>query len=219
MHRPTSLIQPIELISSERGSLHCLQASFMMTVHSMLGRNITWEEAESLTGYVEGRDTWPYAMFLSAADMGLSIHSIEIFDPEVMADDPAKEVRRVFGPGEIADAVIAGMDVAYESDLAARCLKDPRISFEVRVPDGRDIEKGIRNDRLALVSLDYGLLHATGEYEGHMVLVSGIDDDRAEIFDPGPPGDAALLVSRGDLDATMHSPTENAGAVILVGRS
>lgn len=219
MLRPASLIQPIELIINERGSLHCLQASFMMTVHSMLGRDITWEEAENLTGYVEGRDTWPYAMFLSAADMELSIHSIEIFDPEAMANDPAKEVRRVFGPGEIADAVIAGMDAPHESDLAARCLRNPRISFEVRVPDGRDIETGIRNDRLALVSLDYGHLHATGEYEGHMVLVSGIDDDQAEIFDPGPPGDAALLVSREDLDASIHSPMEQAGAVILVGRS
>ncbi len=219
MLRPASLIKPIELISSDRGSLHCLQASFMMTVHSMLGRDITWEEAERLTGYVEARDTWPYAMFLSAADMGLSIHSIEIFDPEVMAVDPAKEVRRVYGPGEIAEAVIAGMDVAYESDLAARCLRNPRISFEVRVPDGRDIETGIRSDRLALVSLDYGLLHATGKYEGHMILVSGIDDDRAEIFDPGPPGDAALLITREDLEASMHSPTEITGAVILVGNS
>jgi hypothetical protein len=219
VNRPNRLTHPVELVSSERGSLHCLQASFMMAAQSILGRVLSWEEADQLTGYVEGRDTWPYALFLSAAEMGMSIHSIELFDPQAMAKDPSEEVRRIFGPGEIAESVIGGMDLAYESELAARCLNNPRISFEVRVPNTADIESAISTDRLALVSLDYGLLHSTGEYEGHLVLVSGIDDVQAEIFDPGPPGDAALHLSREALEAAMHSPTEDSGAVIFVGKA
>lgn len=216
IHRIEALEHPIELVKSEKSSLHCLQASLMMAVWSLLGERLSWNDAERLSGYVEGHYTWPYGMFVALAERGLSVVSIEDIDPARMAADPAGTIRRLYG--DEAQAVIDDLDSAAESERIYKCLNDPRIKFTVRPPTREDVERSIHQDRLPLVSLDFGVLNDLDKFEGHMVLVSGISNAEVELFDPGPPGEGPRMVPAAKFERAMHSPSKNAGAVIILSR-
>lgn len=207
----------IELVKSPKSSLHCLQACMIMAIKSITGKSLDMIEAERLTGYVKGRDTWAYQMYLSMAELGLRIESIEIFDPRTVVSDFRSEIRRVFPDDDTANYIIHETDLVTEATRAKRCLENPNIDFVVRAPDMEDIRRGLTAGHLPLVSLDYGALHCTGEgFEGHMIIVSTLGPDFVEIYDPGPPGDAARRVSVKAFEAALHSPHEESGTVILV---
>lgn len=218
MNRIQGLYGPIELISSEGGSLHCLQASMIMAVRALLDKRLTLSEAESLTGYVAGRETWPYEMFLSLSRMGIKVTSIEIIDPVAMASNIEGELRRVYGDGESLSAVLAITDLEVESKRAKRCVEDANVEFEVRTPSAQDVIQAITRNKLPIAAVEYGYLHGTSSTEGHFVLVSGAGDRAVEIFDPGPPGDAGREVTIEAFEEALHKPTDESGMVILLSR-
>jgi len=124
----------------------------------------------------------------------------------------------VFADPDIAEAIISETDCEAERNRAQKCVESKLISFEVRSPVVADVVEGIKSGHLPLVSLDYGLIHQTGMYEGHMVVASGVSDLGVELYDPGPPGESALVVSLEKLDAAIHSPMPDGGAVALLSR-
>lgn len=206
----------IDLIESDRGSLHCLQACLRMLVQGAEGRELTWKEAEQLSGYREGHFTWPYEMFGTLAERGYSVRSIEAIDPQMMAKSPSEVVTALYGDGDLGREILEDMDAGSERRNAAACLENPQISFEVRPPLASDVEQAVSGGGYVLVSLDYGVLHGTGAYEGHMVLVSGVAESSFVVYDPGPPGRGPIGVERATLSAAMASPSPDAGAVIVV---
>lgn len=210
--------RPIELVKSTKGSLRCVQACMMMAVKTTLGREITMQDAEQMSGHIEGRETWPYQMMLSIADLGLHITSIDRLDPRGFVGDLEDELRRVLGDNEDDIRYILSItDVEVETQRVRAFIGHPRISYEVRAPALEDLRAGLSRGALPLVSLDYGELHQTGEgYEGHMVIVSGANQEFVEVFDPGPPGDAARRVPAATFLAAMNSPSEGVGAITLV---
>lgn len=216
MIRWTPPQNPLVLIKNEPGALHCAQDCMIMAIYSIKGQKFTMEEAEKLTGYVKGRDTWPYEMYLSFSKMGILTKSIEIVDPKNFVKDPEKEIKRVW-PGKIGDYIINETDLELEKNRIKQCLESSDIVFEVRQPTAVDIMEALKTGWLPMVSLDYGKLHNTNEgYEGHLVIISGMDDKTVELYDPGPPGDEALLVSIEKLKTAIQSPTNESGAVILI---
>lgn len=218
MRRPAILKHPLTLVASAPGSLHCVPAAVMMAVRSITGRELSWGEAEELTGYVPGRGTWPYETCLSLArEFGLSSRIIEILDPEGILNDPLSEIQKAVGDPELARAELQDMDVEAEQERIRRCLENPMITFDVHSPTTEDVEIGIDEGWLPLVSLDYAILNQSDRFESHRVVVSGVSDDRFEIFDPGPPGDAARIITRRVLDRAIHSPVQTSGAITLVG--
>jgi len=214
--RPATLVRPVTLVESKEGSLHCLQAAFLMAANAFGIDSLGWPEAERLTGYVAGRETWPYEMFLSLADLGFEVVSIEVIDPRAMSSDPAAEIKRVFGDGEIGQAIIGFTDLDNERHRAERCLTRDEITFEVRPPSAKDVVNGISTGYLPIANVDYGRLHSSTDYEGHFVVVSGAGAGEVEIFDPGPSSDAARLVTTSLFESALHQPHDDSGMVILI---
>jgi hypothetical protein len=209
--------RPLQLVKSSKGSLRCVQACMVMAVKSALNRDITMKEAETMSGHVEGKETWPYQMMLALADLGLNVTSVERLDPKAFVADIEAELRRVLGNNEETIQYILGItDVEAETARVQAFIEHPRISYEVRAPSVDDLYDGVLRGELPLVTLDYGVLHQTGDYEGHMVVVSGVGPDYVEIYDPGPPGDAAKKVSPSLIQAAIDSPTEGVGAITFV---
>lgn len=209
--------RPIELVKSPKGTLRCTQASMIMAIKTTLGREISMEEAERLSGYIEGRETWPYQMMLSLADLGLHVTSIETLNPEALVADFEREERRVLGDNEeVIQYILSITDIPAETKRIKTFIDHPNASFEVRAPTVDDLHVALKGGALPLVSLDYGVLHQTGEgYEGHMVVVSGVGPDYVEVFDPGPPGDI-WNVPIGRFQAALDSPTEGTGAMVML---
>jgi hypothetical protein len=218
MLRINNLRNRIELVPSTKGSLHCLQASMIMTVRALTGERLTMSDAETMTGYFEGRDTWPYMMLTSLSRLGLRVRVIEIIDPNRMATNPRSEIERVYGSSEVTQAILEITDVSAESVRARACLDDPNVDFEVRTPTADDVITGIRSDEVPIVALDWGILHGSAEFEGHFVVASAASDDAIEIFDPGPPAEAGRVVDIPTFEEALHQPNPESGMVMLVSR-
>jgi hypothetical protein len=206
----------IELVESAKGSLHCTQAVMMMVVATLTHEHMTWDEAERETGYVSGRETWGYEMLLSLAKRGICSHTIEIIDPRLMAQDPMAAVRALNEPPEIVQGIIDGSDLALEASRARRCLESEDIAFEVRAPKVDDVLAALRRNRLALVSVDFSVLHGGGPYEAHLVLVSGGNGSEVIIQDPGPPGRGNWTIPVSLFARALHSPEPTSGSVTYV---
>ncbi len=188
----------------------------IMAVQALLGHELSLKEADELTGFVDGRDTWPYKMMLSLVSMGIKCRIIEISDPTAMSKDPVAEISRVYTNRKVAEYIISETNLEQEKLWASECLNNQDIDFEIRAPSFEDITAGIESNCLPLVGLDYGILHNTGKYEGHLVVVSGFTNDEVEIFDPGPPGDAELGVPKAKFMNAVHSPRPESGMVIFL---
>jgi len=188
-----------------------------MVVKAMHDETIGMETAETLTGYIAGRETWTYEFMLQLAKRGCAQLSIENMDPHVFADSPEKAIREYCGGNEdIAEYFLSITDVDLERQRVQDCLASPLIAFEVRPPELDDLRKGLAEDCLAMLTLDYGYLHQTGQYEGHVVLCDAYEGDQFRLYDPGPPGDEGIWVHEDMLLGAWRSPNETAGALLLI---
>lgn len=209
----------IELIKSEKGSLHCFQACFIMSVRALTGEELTLEQAEELTGFVAGRETWPHKGFLSWAKRGIRVRSIERLDPHRFIDDPDAEIERLAEDPGVADYIRGITDAEKETILLRECLRNPLVEFVSRPPRLEELEEGLANGWLPIVTLDYGVLHETGEYEGHMVVVTAFDKRSAKLYDPGPPGEGGKVVPTDLFRRAVYSPSEGAGQLMLLQKT
>lgn len=206
---------PIELIKSERGSLHCFQACISMVLKSLKGIDITLKEAENLTGFVADKDTWPNQGFLSLANFGINVTSIEALNPFNFVDSPENEIKRLYTDPEVADYIVKITNIEKERNLVKQCLEHPKINFVVRPPVLEDVYNGINQGGLVIALLDYGQLHGIDKYEGHFVLITELNNSQACIYDPGPPGEGPWYIEI-DILLKALSSDDNSGQLIIL---
>lgn len=206
-------------VPNSSDSLHCLQACVRMAHAVLSGQSITMTEAEAATGFVPGRETWPYAALGWFAANGYDVVHIDAVDAHAMVNEPVKELRRIGTDEATIDYFLKITDWAsLERDLAV-CDASGHVSFKSRKPEIADIRDGLRDGWLPMITVDLGVLATRkDEFQGHIVLATAVTDGRIEIQDPGPPPRWDWLVEDALLLSAMRSPAETAGTVTLVRR-
>jgi len=199
-------------------SLHCTQAAFIMALQILGGPTLSMSEAEHLTGFREGVETWPYGMISALAEMGFEVRHIDGLSALDLTSDPVGTLERSGLDKETLDYFLRITDFSKESQFVTRAIKTGRVAFETRAPRVDEIREALDDGWLPIISLDAAVLNSRPRdgFEGHVVLALGSKRGKFIISDPGPPPEPRLAVSPGVLAAAMQSPTKDSGTVTLV---
>src|SRR6266849_7594117 len=95
------LEHPINFVGNETDDLHCFQACIRMACQGLSGESLSLEDADRMTGFEPGRQTWPFVGMLSLAEARYDVRSIEDFNPKHFITDPEAEIRRHAGDAEL----------------------------------------------------------------------------------------------------------------------
>jgi hypothetical protein len=183
------LTNPYPFISNSADDLHCFQSTLRMAWEGLFGAPLPASEADRLSNFKEGLQTWPFAGMLALAEEGAHVVNVEDFDPVLFLSDPAAEIRRQGGDDEESVAHIFGVsDVEAELPIVEQCLSHPRVVFERRVPLYEDLVAAASASQTAVIcNLNYRVLAGRPGYNGHFVLIEKATADSVLLQDPGLP--------------------------------
>ncbi|MCM3920327.1 hypothetical protein ND748_01305 [Frankia sp. AiPs1] len=198
---------------------HCAQACLVMAVER-LGhpQRLTLAEAEQITGFRPGVETWPYAMLAWLAENGYEVRHEDALDAVALTRNPEAELRRSGLDEEALTYLMTISDFERERAAITRCLATRQVSFVPGVPDPRLLPDRLHAGWLPLLSLDAAVLtrRDRGGFEGHMVLVTATIGGYALVQDPGPPARWDWAVPLQHLATALRSPAETSGTITYV---
>jgi hypothetical protein len=197
-------------VPNETDDLHCLQSTIRMVWEGLFGEPLTLTDAEKLTNFRAGQQTWPFAAMLAMADAGATVTNVEDFDPRLFIRDPAAELRRQCNQNEeLVLHILQVSDADAEVQIVKRCLEHPRVEFDARPPSLTDLIEAVSNQGTAVIcNVNYRALVNQSGYNGHFVLVESADQRTVRLQDPGlPPLEAHEVEAATFLNAwTLPDP-------------
>ena len=90
-------------------------------------------------------------------------------------------------------------------------IKEKELSIE-------NLKKMIYKNYLALAMIDYNGLKENKSYDGHVVLVKSIKNNKITINDPGPPAIEDRIISRKDFLKIWHDPDNYRSVLVVFGK-
>ncbi|MFH5232485.1 hypothetical protein [Antrihabitans spumae] len=209
-------------VSNTDDALHCLQAAFIMTVETLSDIVVSDLEAEQITGFKSGVETWPYRMLSWLSGNNFDVIHVDAISAQGLSVDPRAELVRTGFDNDTIEYFFKISDFKAEAQAIDECLVRG-VEFENRLPTLDDISVRIRDGWLPVVALDAGILTQEDRsgYQGHMVLVTGWHESRslARIQDSGPPARWNWDVPSDLVAAAMRSPADSSGTITFVRRT
>lgn len=194
---------------------HCLHASAWMVL-SQFGIKVNMKDLEVATQYRPGNPTWPFGIMEFMGRHGLSVRSIEQFDPVAFVHDPVQAIYDQVGDDEIAARNVAISDLEYEVRMVEQCMANPRVEFEVRLPSIDDIRTGLVQGAFAICNVNSRALAGLDGYVGHFVVVDRVDDGTLQLQNPGLPPVRDQLVTSTVFEHSWKFPSNEMANVLLV---
>lgn len=174
-----------EYVQNKTDDLHCFQSCFRMVWHALTGSPMGSDEADGVTGFVDGENTWAFEGMLHLAHSGLDVKLFEDFDPEGFAADPRAELMRQLGSAEEVDYEFKTSDVGKQADLVGQCLLEQRIEFVRRAPTIEDLRaEANKVDQAVIAQVNNAPLIGKPGYFGHFVVVKSVDEDTVLLDNP-----------------------------------
>ncbi len=191
--------------------LHCLQACIRMVCEA-LGHPISWAEADAITGFQEGRYTWPASSIIELHKLFPGTRYWTDFDYGRFCLE-AREYLLEYFHGDVAwvnDQEVHATPGFEKEIREARSMLEAGL-IEQQNPTASDWSNMLKS-HYVIAFVDSGVLHGKGPNVGHSVLLYGVDDDHLLIHDPGLPAQKAARVP---LDRFMKA-YRNSATVIPV---
>ncbi|MEY2516611.1 MAG: hypothetical protein QOJ89_3969 [bacterium] len=186
--RSTMLERRPTFVANHDDNLHCFQACLQMAWDGLRGEPLGDDEADRITGFVAGRETWSFAGMLAAADAGIRVTSIEDFDPVAFVANPVAELTRQVGRGPELRQLLEASPIQEEAARAQACIDHPGVSFQPRTPTALDLVRLTSAAATAVVcNVNAASLSGARGYASHFVLVDSVDGDEVVLQNPGLP--------------------------------
>ncbi|CAJ60303.1 MULTISPECIES: hypothetical protein [Frankia] len=202
-------------------ALHCAQASLIRTLETLgHAEQMTLDQADEITGFREGVETWPYSMLAWLGENGYEVRHEDALDAVALMRDAETELRRSGLDDETLEYFLDISDFSREGAAIARCLASGNLTFVPGIPDPRRLTDRIDARWLPLLSLDAAVLaeRERDGFEGHMVLVTGFVGQCAVIQDPGPPSRWDWVVPLSRVSVALRSPADTSGTITYIRR-
>ena len=209
------------LENSEDG-LECLPAAMAMATSVFDRSGISLSEAMEASGYVHGKETWPYRMLSWFSRNGYDVIHIDAMDADLFAADPKAELVRSGFDSETIEYFVSITDFAAEAKAIFEC-NESGVGFSKNLPVSKDIVTALEDGWLPILTLDAGVLmdQDLEGYQGHMVLVTGrlSSESKFIVQDSGPPAHWDWKVPEDRIFRALRTPTASSGTVTLVRKS
>jgi hypothetical protein len=190
-----------------------------MVVEALTGHDPGQDEADKMTGYVEGRGTWQFRMLLALADLGLNVIDHEKFNVQEFIDDPEAAIRKQVEDEAAIQGILNETDIEAERSALQRCVASDRIQFIESVPTLADLTREIAQERLVLCGVDLQVLKGKDAREGHMLIVEALEGEDIIVHDPGPDGGLGVRIPIKLFHAAWTSPSEAMASIISVWKN
>ncbi len=193
----------------------CMQVAMQSALKYFLDKEVSLEELDSLTGRKAGLWTWPSQIVAVLHDLGLKVKFYSKVDSgQFLAGEPF--IRKQFGKN--AEKILKFTDLPVVMEAIKKILSQGL--FEKRKLSFAEIESHLEQGHLPLVLIDLNkLVGKGGLFEGHLVAVTGFDDQSVFYHESGPKNpEANKRVPKQDfIDAWNAGGTDNT-VVIVFGK-
>jgi hypothetical protein len=197
----------IPFYSNTPDNTHCFQACLKMVLKYFLPEcEFSWEKLEKMTAKKENLWTWPTAAILNLKKLGFDVIKIGDFDYERFAKEGEKYLIEKYGK-EVAKAQVEHSDIAQEKDLARKLIKEFKpikrpASFD-------DINRLILEGYIVICNVNSRILNNKPGYAGHFIVITGIENKKIILHDPGLPPYSNRKVSKILFERAWAYPSEN----------
>lgn len=187
--------------------MRCMVAVYRSIVQYFTGKRLSWEQADKLTGYRDGRAAWTIGALTKMTARGFDIRMVEYFDYRKYAEEGEAYLRQTY-PNSKVDWWQAHSNIRDITPLVPQFLET--VHWEQRHPSLQDIDDMLAENRLVFVTLNGHTLNDAPGYASHAVLVIDKEDGDYIVHDPGLPPRPARKVPRGKLWEAMGGDTNSA---------
>ena len=191
------------------GHTRCVQAAFRMLVYAFREIDVDEPEADLITGYVEGRGSWQFRMFLGLAKYGLHVIDHEDFDIELFLADPKLAISRQVGDENAVRSILDETDIEAEHRAVRACLASELVEFRESMPEFNDFQRYINEGCICLANVNRRVLDNKPGREGHILLIERIEDDEVVVHDPGPGGGLGIKIEKELFIQSWRSPSRD----------
>lgn len=209
---------PSVRVENNFDSFHCLPITVMAAVQTLTGTTLSLAEAERITGFRDGVETWTFKTMAWFANNGFLVKYIDKFDVELFIRDARRFYEVAGESAETIDYILSISNLDHEVDELRACLAMSTFEHLNETPSADAIVAAMGEGWLPMISLNATVLHSSEAegYDGHIVLATAYDDETLVLQDSGPPARWDWRVPRSALLKALGGPSENSGNVILV---
>lgn len=204
----------IPFFSNTKDNTHCYQAVLKMILKYYYPQEeYLWDKLDRITAKVKNLWTWPMSGLIWLKRKGLNIKVIEPFDYRAFINKGEQYLIEEYGD-KVATEQIKHSNIQQERKIAKKFLKE--IKVKSRIPDIDDIKKLILENYLLICNINAKTLENKTGYEGHFVLVKGIDNEQVYLHDPGLPPVENRAVNLTNFMKSWAYPNKKAKNIIAV---
>ncbi len=175
-------------VSNTNDDLHCYQACYKMIYDFFTGNNITIKEAELATGFILGKQTWPYQGMIGFADSNLPVISIEDFPIEHFINNPYEALKIYTNENMLAvDDIMKNSDISEAQRSIKKYMCHENITVENRIPEFYDIESLIKDSYMIITNVNSRILNDKDGYCGHFIIIDSFYSEGVVVHNPGLP--------------------------------
>lgn len=193
----------------------CYQVSMQSALRYFLGKEFSVEYLDEITHRKEGLWTSTSQIVSPLYNLGLNLRYFCKNDIRPSLGGEAY-IRKQFGPN--AEKILSHIDVDVMVESVKNLLNYD--IFEIRTLTLEEIEQNIRNNCVQLVLVDwFKITKKEGAYQGHMVVLTGFDDDSIYFHNSGPAMAQANMKVKKEvfMEAWNANGTEN-DVVVIYGK-
>ncbi|MBN2203090.1 MAG: peptidase C39 family protein [Candidatus Aenigmarchaeota archaeon] len=161
---------------------HCFQACIKMALkHFFPEKNFSYEELDRISDKKEGKWSWVSAAFVELKKMGLDVSVYSDFDYTAFSKRGADYIREKFSK-EAADKNLEMTDIDSEMKNASKMVKTGIYNNKIFELD--DVKNWFEKGYLEILVVNSNILNNKSGFNGHAVVLTGIEDNKFLVHDP-----------------------------------
>jgi hypothetical protein len=193
---------------------HCFQAALKMVLtYFSPEHNYSYEELEKMTAKKEGGWTWPIASMIWLSQNGFEVQDIELFDYEEFAEKGKEYLLEKFG-NEISEAQDTFSDLEQEQKFSKELSNF--VTVQMRTPTTKEIVTFLNEGYLLICNINSAKLKDEAGYYPHSIVVTGYENEKLFLHNPGLPSQENQLVSTEKFEKAWAYPDESAKNILAI---
>jgi hypothetical protein len=197
----------IPFYRNDGGGDQCMQVAMKSVIEYYSGEDYSLEDLDQMTGRGKDQWTWTPQLVNVLYDLGLEVEYYSTVDGQRLARDKSYFFEQY---GEEAERLAEVVDLEIVINSIRKVME--RGLFVKTKAEVQQVESAIDKGHVPLMLIDWNVLAGKeGEYQGHLVSVTGYDKDHFYYHEPGPKNpesdkkvDKDLFIEAWDQKETDH---------------
>ncbi len=193
----------------------CFQVSMKSVLDYFLNKEFDVAYLDQITNRKKGKWTTPSQIVPALYDLGLNLRYYSKIDIKPFLEGESF-IRKQYG--EAADKMLGFIDVDVTISSIKNLLKYDLFAIKkLGIPE---IEANVKNKFVQMAIIDwFKITEVDKPYQGHMVIITGFDDENIYLHNPGPlKAQANMKVTKEKFMEAFNANGTDNDIVVIYGR-